>query len=707
MTFAIGSPKLRRLHHDHETFCRFSLPDVGTSRYARDPSCEVLMTAFAFDDEPVEQWVPVECEKMPAKLEDGLLDERITKFAWNKPFEYNINRHVLGIDVPHRHWRDPMILAFALSLPGSLEAAGRVVGLDSDKAKVSRGKALIREFCGYRKPTKLKPQLRSEWFHEPQKWEEFKHYNRQDVEAERAIWKRLRKYDLPAHEWELWAVDQEINEAGIPINMAVVRNALDVYGKVLTTRLDELKEITELANPNSAAQLLPWLKAEGYPFDDLKKGHVTRALESAEERCAEDPACIPEERHYRRALELRQEVSRTAPKKYKALADAVDVEPGERFGLLRYAFQFAGAGRTWRWSGRRYQPQNLAKPAPWLEDTQAEAVRDLEFLTYEQIESLYPKPMDLLATCVRPVVQAPPTISGEEQIFVDADLNAIENRVLGWMAKDQKILDVFKHKRDPYIDFATYLYHVAYDVLFAQYKDGDKSKRTVAKPGVLGCGYRLSAGQIFENEQTGEIEATGLLGYAWNMGVKLTMEQAEQSVKVWRETFADAVQFWYDIEKAAMRCVRLGLPTEIGPIRFTREGPWLRMWLPSGRTLWYCRPRIEEKKMPWGKMKAVLTYEGQNDKNQWTRIQTHGGKLTENADQAISRDLLAHGMTLARNVGIDLRLHVHDQLVGLVLKRQSNWAMVALQECMETNPPWALDLPLGSAGAVSPIFLKD
>jgi DNA polymerase len=675
-----------RLHHDFETYSELDVTNVGTSRYARDPSTEALMCAYTFDDGPVQQWVPEEGERMPADLREGIEDPSVVKYAWNKPFEWCIWAHTLGIKTPHTSWRDPMVLAYSLSLPGSLEKAGEVVGLPYDKKKVSGARQLIRIFSKPATATLKRAYHRRGPHTDPVLWEEFKHYNRQDVEAERAIYMRCRQWNLPKEEWELWYLDQEINEAGLPINMNVVRNAIEITQKITAKRLTEMRDLTGLANPNSNAQLLPWLREHGYAFEDLKKGHVARALETVEDATV------------KRVLELRQEVSKASVKKYNALAESTDED-----GLLRYTLQFAGAGRTWRWAGRKYQAQNLAKPAPWLEKTQDAAVRDLEFLDAECIEWLYPKPMDLLSTCVRPVVQAP-----EGYLLIDADLNAIENRVLGWLARDKKIMRVFELNRDPYVDFATYLYSMAYDKLWQEYKDGDKAKRTIAKPGVLGCGYMLGPGEEYENETTGEIEATGLLGYAWNMGVReFTLEDAKHSVKVWRETFSDAVDFWYAIEKAAKRCLRSGNPTECDRVRFDRKGPFLRMILPSGRALHYCRPRIEMRKTPWGEMRPTITYEGLNDKNQWVRIQTHPGKLTENADQAISRDLLAHGIKLAKQRGLDIRLHVHDQIVGLALKDVAEDQLKVLQECMSERPWWAPDLPLSSAGFVSKIFVKD
>jgi hypothetical protein len=990
---------MTRLHLDFETYSEVKLLTVGTSRYARDPSTEVLMLGFAFDEAPVRQWIPVEGQLMPPELREALEDPAVQLFAWNKPFEWSILAYVLNIPTAHERWRDPMVLAYSLALPGSLEKAGEVVDLGADAKKLSYGKVLIRQFCQPRVPTKKKPWTRTEPHHASVRWEQFLAYNRRDVEAERAFWKRVKRWDMPLEEWELWCLDQRINERGIPINMRVVRNAIRVSRAVVDKRLAEMRKITELGNPNSVAQLLPWLQGEGYPFDDLKKGHVKRARDEA------PPG------DYRQVLALRSEVSRASVKKFTALQNATDDD-----GRLRHTLQFAGAGRTWRWAGRKFQAQNLARPAPWLERTQEEAVRDLEWLDPEEIEWLYPAPMDLLSTCVRPVVQAPPGY-----MLVDADLNAIENRALGWVSDDRKIMRVFEENRDPYIDFATYMYRMPYDDLYAEYKTGIKGKRTIAKPAVLGCfgadtlvltdrgwrrivdvtaqdrvhdgvefvehegvidrgrratielagvavtpdheilvsdqwvwacqlaekpqilrrasstargllsnwlkrtgqgdlstgadalaerlgisretiwcgdaaravpgvrcalaghwlvgklarrytifsqtvftlcgaavtilrpsltpitagaglsvgsltrtnlfcsrfrswartvrlrltgsittaitspaifgsrievsktvigetatgssirakstvpessatvsprligmlqrwvasiargclpskslltkpgvaartvydianagtryrfviwtdagplivhncGYMLGPGAEKENVKTGEIEATGLLGYAWNMGVRLTLEQSEASVKIWRETFTGVVDFWRRIDKAARRCIRTGQPQECGRLRFDRSGPFMRMILPSGRALHYCRPRIENRKTPWGETRATITYEGLSDTNQWVRIATHPGKLTENAVQAIARDLLAHGMRLADVAGIDIRLHVHDEILALALEDRAADTLRVLQDCMTTRPAWALDLPLGSAGTISRVFMKD
>lgn len=687
-----------RVHIDFETFSTVSLPNVGVSRYTRHPTTEALMAAWSLNDVKQKQWVPAEGMAMPPELREALEDPHVIKWAWNAPFEINVTRNVLGIDTPLESWRDTMVLALTCSLPGKLEKAGPVVDLPDDKQKSAKGRRLMKKFSEPRKPTKTKPDTRVFWYEDYQAWLEYLDYNDQDETAERAIYHKLKAYQPSDEEWALWHLDQRINEAGIPINMRMVRNAITIYESTLKEKLDEMAEITGLENANSGPQLLPWLKDHGYPFDDLKKGHVQRAIERAQEDG------LSEDDPYRQVLELRAETSRTSPKKFHALRRAVDVNDDDpNFGVLRYAFQFAGAARTWRWGGRLFQPQNLPRPIKKLEKGIEIHAKNVEHLNAGCFNIVYNKPMDVLASCIRPAAQAP-----EGYVFLDADLNAIENRVLGWLAECEKILRVFRLGRDPYIDFATYLFGRAYDELFAEYKAGDSSKRTIAKPGVLGCGYMLGPGEERINFKTGEKEATGLLGYAWNMHVtQFTQEQSALSVETFRREFSEVKDYWYGIEKAAKQCIRSGKAIEFGHIRFDRKGPFMRMILPSGRALHYCRPRIEDVRAPWGEIKPTITYESQNDRKQWVREPTHPGKLTENADQAIARDLLAHGMKLAYQRGLDTRLHVHDQIVPVALEDEAEAKLKILIECMEEQPKWAKGLPLGSNGFISKVFMKD
>lgn len=714
------------LFNDFEAKSRIDLTEVGTHRYSRDPSTEPLMLAYAFDDEDVRQWVMAEGEDMPRDLRDGLRDPAVIKRAWNAPMEMTMWEDCLGEEIVFDEWRCTMVHAMTCSLPASLAAAGEVLDLPEDMQKKKRGKALINLFCKPHKPTKLHPYEWYDKFTHPEEWEEFKEYNRVDVVAERGIYRRLKKWNLPKHEWAMWALDQEINRDGIPVNMKVVRNAIRFVDHIREKRYAAIREIVGLGNfnPRSNKQLLAWLQDNGYRFEDLKKGHV--------ERAARDMTL---HKDVRAVLSMRVEIAKTSTDKYDAMRRSV----GPDDNRIRGCLQFAGAQRTWRWSGRIIQPQNLARPTPEFEKVQEQLVQHLERFNSRTLEILYDKspenveaagPMDMLATCIRPTIQAPPGYK-----IVSCDLNAIENRVLGYLSGDKKILRVFELNLDPYIDFATYMFGQSYDDIKAVIEAGNKMMRTLAKPGVLGCGYMLSAGEERENKKTGEIEATGLIGYAKNMGVVMTKEQAELAVRVWRETYRDAVKYWWEIEGAVKKCLRFGKPTEAGPVSFDRSGPFMRMLLPSGRELHYCRPRLEEvelvycedkgKFLPFHmctspntrktKWKDSITYEGLNDKNKWVRINTHPGKLTENADQAIARDIIAEAMMRFRKrvprSMAHIFLHVHDEIVILCHEKDAEYCKRVLEECMTEAMPWAslteLPLGVGNGASIADCWTKD
>lgn len=689
---------------DFETYSDSDLPKIGASKYAQHPSTEVLMLAYSWhDSDEIKQWVPAEGEPMPDDLREAFDDPEVVIFAWNAPFEMAITKHVLKIDIPIERWRDVMALAYSLSLPGKLEKAGQVIGLPDDKQKLARGKRLITKFCKPRKPTKRLTHTRCDMHTDPEDWDDFKDYNVRDVEAEKAIYRRIKKWQMPDHEWQLWFLDQKINEAGLPINLNAVRAAKRLAEVVTARDLKRLREITGLENPNSTQQFLPWLRSAGYPFEDLKRGHVERAakmvMQMEEDGWAEMLSIHPD---LREVLELRLRVSKASVKKFDALLAGTDeIGNGDR-GVLRGCFQFAGAGRTWRWAARRFQAHNLPRPEKYLEKIVPQLVRDVEDLDPDTISMLYDNEMDVLTACVRPMVQAPPGFT-----LADADLSAIENVVLGWLARDQKILDVFYNGRDPYIDFAQYMFGKSYAAIEAICDAGDKSMRTTAKPGVLGCGYCLGPGEERENQRTGEIEATGLLGYARAMYVDMTPELAKLSVDTFRNTFTGVTQFWKDLDRAARRCITTGKPQRVGYLTFDRSGPFMRIILPSGRALHYLRPKIVRRRAPWGDMVDSISYENLEN-GQWRRITTHKGKITENVVQAVARDLLAHGMILADERGLDLRLHVHDQIVSLSADERADDDLAILIDCLTTVPDWADDkLPLKAAGFLSPVFIKD
>lgn len=695
---------------DYETYGSIDLMRVGASKYSRHPDTEVLMGTYNINHGPLIQWDAAGGQDMPRELKEAMVDPEVEKWAWNSPFEMAITMNTLRMPVIIPQWRDTMVMAYACSFPGKLEKVGPIIDLPQDALKNAAGKRLITKFSKpkvSRRRATMGQLVRTYWYEDLEDWNNYLEYNRDDVTAEGAIRKRLSQFKpMPAHEWDLWHLDQKINFAGIPMNRDMAHNAVRIYERVLEESFELMRGYTGLENPNSTQQLLPWLQQNGYMFDDMQKAHIATAksyFEIKPDHWEDDQwEDYKSNEHLKLILDLRSETARTSIKKYHALIERTDDD-----GNLRGAFQFAGAARTWRWAGRGWQGQNLPRPDKLYEKGIVAHAKHVEVLDYDAIKLCYGNLFDLLASCIRSVAQAPAGYT-----LVDRDLNAIENRVLGWLANCPKILRVFKLNRDPYIDFATYLFGGTYDELWAEYKGGDSKKRTISKPGVLGCGYMLGAGDVKVNRQTGEIEGTGLLGYAWDMGIKqFTKEQSALSVEVFRREFSEVKDYWYAIEKAAKKAIRTGRPQRIGfghgVVTFDMYGPFLRMRLPSGRCLHYCRPKIEDTKTPWGEIRPTITYEGLNDRKQWVRQPTHPGKLTENADQAIARDLLAHAMMLADKRGLDLRIHVHDQAVALALEGDASNQLEIMRECMETPPDWAPDMPLGSAGFITPVWMKD
>jgi DNA polymerase len=124
-------------------------------------------------------------------------------------------------------------------------------------------------------------------------------------------------------------------------------------------------------------------------------------------------------------------------------------------------------------------------------------------------------------------------------------------------------------------------------------------------------------------------------------------------------------------------------------LKFRRDGGWLRMVLPSGRAVCYASPKVEGGK---------LSYRGVNQyTRKWSRLKTYGGKLFENACQAVARDVMAENMPAIEDAGYELLLTVHDEDITET-PDSPDYSAEGLSALMATNPPWALGLPLAAGG---------
>lgn len=696
---------LTYLYQDFETRSEVDLQEVGLDNYSRHPSTEPLMLSYGFNENPVDLWQPHLKSSPPPEVVEALKDPHVIKVAWNAEFERTIWDRQLGIQVPTVQWVDPMIWSRHLSMPGALDTVGPLVGVPADMQKMDEGERLINLFCLPEVPSTIQtlfnvsPIFFRDWETDPEDWAKFCLYCKNDTIAEREILHRIRKFPLPDIEQRGWILDQKINATGMPVNLDFVRGALDVAKREVLALNATLKEITGLDNPNSRKPLLRWLQREGYRFNSIGKEEVNRSLS---EFYVGDLSPLAQ-----KVLKLRLQASKTSYRKYEAIL--MNVGPD---GRLRYQFSFLGAARAGRWTGHDVQLQNLPRPNKEVDKMLALAIDLLQKADERELIKNFKTPiMEIVASCIRSSFQAPKGFK-----FTVCDLNAIENRVLGWVARCKSILDVFAAGKCPYLSFAALLFGVPYEDLITidehgihKAKDAEASiMRQQAKPAVLGAGYRLGGGDEIQNK-FGDTIKTGLWGYADGMGIKMPREDAHRAVKIFRDSYPEVVQLWYDLEEASFNAVRNpGNVYKVGPVEFQCFGAKvLRILLPSGRGLHYIRPMIEM--LPFGtdprtgepRLKKTLTYAGiDQETRQWTRVTTHGGKLTENIVQAISRDILLHAMFLADAQGFEICGHVHDEIISLRpdLPEHKGKDLIRLRECMIARPPWASDLPLNAEG---------
>jgi len=502
-----------------------------------------------------------------------------------------------------------------------------------------------------------------------------------DLSIMQTILDRLANVMPLEDEWQLYGIDQTINAKGLPVDMAATRAAIRI-GAELGEQVDaEMRELTGL-DSISPTNLMSWLRSVGYRGRDMKRSTVEAALKDAR---------TP---RLRRGLMLRLASSRSALAKFAAIERAVD--PDDR---LRHTLKFSGASRSARWSGQIYQPQNLINPPALLADRVEEIADNITDLDAASMGMIYGDASDALAACVRPVIK--PT--HPEKVVIDADLASIEHAVLGWVTGDTAIQTIYREGRDPYLVFAADYYGSSYGEELARLMAGDKTNRIFGKPPVLGCGFGLGAGQPASEKA----DATGLLGYASKMGVHMTVDQARKAVRIYRSRHGGVVRFWRDLESAVICAMHGAGPVKVRGITIDLPCPdFLRVILPSGRAILYWSPRLDMK--DWGgRSQETLSYMHCKD-GVWQRTDTYGGKLCENIVQAIARDILAHGITLAHGKGIEIFLHVHDQIVAESFISNAETDLETLKSCMTSLPSWADDsLNLSASGQVIRRFRKD
>lgn len=650
------------LQIDLETYSSVDLTKSGVYRYVEAPDFEILLFAYAYDDEPVQVIDLTTFEDLPERVQQDLSNPDVIKTAYNANFERTcISKH-FSIECDPLQWRCTAVHALALGLPGYLEGVADVLKLEAQKD--TRGKNLIKYFSVPCKPTKANGQrTRNFPHHDPEKWQQYIDYNRQDVVVEREVRRKLERFPVPDHEWQLWALDQRINDRGVRLDPVLFQQAIACDEQYEARLVEEAKEITGLDNPNSLTQIKEWLADRGLETPDgLSKEFMPVLLDQA-----------PDD-ETRRVLELRQEMSKTSVDKYNAMARSICTDERAR-GLL----QFCGANRTWRWAGRLIQVQNL--PQNKIEDL-ALAREILRSGDFDLLEMLFGAPPFVLSQLIRTAF-----VPSEGCRFIVSDFAAIEARVIAWLADEHWVLDVFRGHGKIYEATAANMFGVPFETITKGHVNYEL--RAKGKVATLACGYQGGPNALI---------AMGALRSG------ISEEELPALVKQWRQANPNIVKLWYAAEDAAVKAVREKTTVKLAHGVQYRYAPGVLFAdLPSGRSLAYVNPRIKPDPN-FGK--DGIVFDGMDQvKKKWMSHRTYGGRLVENLVQAIARDCLAESLMRLDAEGYEIVMHVHDEVVLDVPIGTGSVDHVA--EVMGQPIEWAPGLPLAAAGFECDFYQKD
>ena len=692
-----------KLWLDLETYSEVPITN-GTHAYAA--SAEIMLMAWALDDGPVSVWDCTRAENMPEALEAALDDRSVEIWAHNSHFDRTVLRHtyeryanewVCFPGIPGR-WRDTMVQALSHGLPAGLGALCDVLKVPSDKAKDKEGRQLIQLFCKPR-PATSKIRRATRLTH-PAEWAKFVSYAGLDIEAMRECHKRMPLWNYQGAELALWHLDQRINDRGVQMDVPLALAALvavDQAQRELAARTQELTDGQVVSATKRDQLLVHILESYGVDLPDMQMSTLERRIA--------DPDLPPA---LRELLAIRLQASTTSTSKYKTLIKGASAD-----GRLRGLLQFNGAGRTGRWAGRLWQPQNLPRPA--LKQEQIDA--GIDALMAGCADLVVDNVMELTSSAIRGTIIAP---KGKK--LVVADLSNIEGRDQSWLAGETWKLKAFRA-----FDAGTGhdLYKMAYGKSFGVApEDVTKDQRQVGKVQELALGYEGGVGAFVTFAAAYGIDLEQLAAkvlplapewarsesnsfYAWTQKERRpTFGLSEEAFiacdvlkRSWREAHPNISAHWAELKDIVMQAIEMpGNTFTCGKVKVRRDGNWLRIGLPSGRALCYPSPQIVD---------GAITYMGLNQySRKWCRLKTYGGKLFENICQAVARDVMAHNMPLIEAAGYEIVLTVHDE--GICEAPDSDeFNAEHLASLLAANPPWAPDMPLAAAGFETYRYRKD
>lgn len=685
-----------KLWWDIETYSKTPIAD-GAHRYAEN--AEVLLFAWAVDDGPVQCWDITADRIMPTTLNNALICEPEWWGHNSGMFDSVIVQHAMK-DFPFDKWRhkhrDTLVQALCHGLPGSLSALCDIFRLEADEAKDKRGRQLIQMFC---KPQPKNQKLRRKTREtHPKEWAEFIEYAKSDIRSMRVLSQKIPKWNYPNHEFELklWQLDQQINNGGVYVDLELDQKAIEAVDAAQAHLASDVSEVTngEVASATQRDRLLEYLLAKhGVSLPDMRADTLERRLTDVS---------LPD--GARDLIGMRLAASTSSVSKYKRVIRSTSSD-----GYLRGVIQFSGAGRTGRDAGRLFQPQNLMRPT-----LPAEEIEDgIEAIKAGCADLITDNVMELCANAMRGVIIAPP-----DRKIVVADLSNIEGRVAAWLASEEWKLQAF---RDFDAGIGEDLYKVAYGKAFkVDPKTVTKRQRQIGKVMELFLAYQGGVGAFVTGAATYGIDLDSLSAdipsdvwreaenfYEWSINQKRptfglkseTFMMCDSLKRLWRRAHSCIQELWGCSESSvAYAIANEGAEIKLGKCKAVRKGNWLRIVLPSGRSLSYPAPRVQDGK---------ISFMGINQySRKWSRIPTYGGKITENMTQAVARDVFKSCYPRVIEAGYRIVLPIHDEIItyapdGLMYNAKH------LSQLMATNPSWATGLPLAAAGFEGYRYLKD
>ena len=719
---------------DLETYSEVDIKN-GTDNYSR--ATEITLFAWAIGDGPVHVEDLTASRHLPAELCRAIDDEDRPVIAHNAAFDSTVLSHH-GYHIAPSRWRCTMAKALAHSLPGALDKLCEIFKVDDDKAKLKDGKSLVLLFCKPR-PKNMKLRRATRETH-PAEWARFMEYAGNDISAMREIDRKMPSWNYGTdseaghRELLLWQTDQAINRRGIAVDVDLVNGAIVTAGRVkeaLAERTIEMTDGTLNATTQRDALLTLLRTVYNLEFADLRASTVEALLKSDHDL----PDIVVE------LLENRLAASSTSVSKYKRFAQLTGPD-----GRLRNTLQFCGASRTGRWAGRGVQLQNL--PRPVLKQKAIDS--GIESIKLDCLDLVDDNPMATLSSAIRGCIVAPAGkklviadlsniegrmlafLAGEEwklQAFRDFDTcMGVDGQ---WHTGDEQRdavlagqpIDLARDKKGEPTRKGHDLYALAYSRAFGitpeevmeNKKTGDGSFRQGGKILELACGYQGSVGAfstfavaygtdlnaMARNAKSSippEVWARADRSLLWARSKNMDFGMEDDTYKVcwsfvrlWRDANPAIEKLWGATETAFRNAINSpGKVFTAGVVKVVKSGAWVRMVLPSGRSLCYPAPRVSEG--------DKLSYMGLNQfSRQWCRLNTYSGKLVENLCQAASRDVIAHAVPTIEKYGYEVCVTVHDEDI-CETPDEEKYSADHLAALMSDNPEWAKGLPLAAAG---------